>query len=252
MKSFALRAALVAAGMMTCGAAMAQFTGDRPQTTNGFLGGSDARDSSNRFYDEFSVQLAAGQRVRITAARAEGGSLDPYLEIYGPNGGNPLARDDDGGGYPNARVDFSAPNPGVYVIRVRGYSNSSTGPYDLTVAPLASVPAALPLNPVNNGRFDNSTPRAGADGPHYRDYQIYLSAGEEILLRLDYADFDSYLYVYHAGEEGGTALAQNDDGGDGVNSNLTFRAPRTGSYIVRASQFRHGDGAYLLRMNRLQ
>ncbi len=255
MRSFVSRAALVAAGMMMCGAAAAQFTADRVQRTNGFLGGSDSRDAGNRYYDDFTIQLPAGQRVRVSANRTEGGDLDPYLEIYGPGGGRPIATDDDGGGYPNARLEFSASSPGAYRIRVRGYSSSSTGPYDLVVEPLATArPAAaiLPLNPVNQGRFDNSSPSLRAGGPHYRDYNIWLAGGEEILLRLDSGDFDSYLYVYHAGEEGGRALASDDDGGQGLNSSLTFRAPRAGVYTIRASQLGHGDGAYVLRMNRLQ
>lgn len=254
MKRFALRTAMAAAGMMMGTAATAQFAIDRVQNTNGFLGGSDARDSANRYYDEFTIQLPAGQRVRISASRAEGGDLDPYLEIYGPTGGSPVATDDDSGGYPNARLEFTAGGPGIYRIRVRGYSASSTGPYDLVVEPLAAARSAVPLQlgPVNQGRFDNSSLSLSAGGPHYRDYNIWLAAGEEILLRLDSSDFDSYLYVYRAGEEGGTPLARDDDGGQGLNSNLTFRAPRPGVYTVRASQLGHGDGAYVLRMNRLQ
>ncbi len=254
MKSFALRAAIVTAGMMMGSAAIGQFTADRVQNTNGFLGGSDARDSDNRYYDEFTVQLSAGQRVRISASRSEGGNLDPYLEIYSPSGGNPIATDDDSGGYPNARLEFTAPGPGTYRIRVRGYSSSSTGPYDLVVEPLAIARAesALQLNAVNQGRFDNSAPSLRPGGPHYRDYNIWLAAGEEILVRLDSSDFDSYLYVYHAGAESGTALASDDDGGTGLNSSLTFRAPRAGVYTIRASQLAHRDGAYVLRMNRLQ
>lgn len=254
MRSFALRAAIAAAGMMMGSAATAQFTADRAQNTNGFLGGSDARDSANRYYDEFTIQLPAGQRVRVSASRAEGGDLDPYLEIFSPAGGNPIASDDDSGGYPNARLEFTAPGPGTYRIRVRGYSSSSTGPYDLVVEPLATArsEAPLQLGPVNQGRFDTSVPSLRPGGPHYRDYNIWLAAGEEILIRLDSSDFDSYLYVYHAGEEAGTALASDDDGGSGLNSSLTFRAPRAGVYTVRASQLSHGDGAYVLRMNRLQ
>lgn len=242
----------LAAAAMLCGAAAAQVT--TVQRFNGVLGGSDSRDTGNRFYDDYQVQFAAGQRVRVTASRAEGSSLDPYLEIYSPSGGEPIATDDDSGGYPNARAEFTTAAAGVYFVRVRGFSSGSTGLYDLVIEPLASgpTPRVYRLDAVNQGRFDTSVPRLNGDGVHYVDYRIDLNAGDEILLRLDSDAFDPYLYVYSAGDENGTPLAADDDGGDGLNSSITFRAPRTGTYTVRAAQLAHADGAYVLRMNRLR
>jgi len=240
----ALKYVLVVAAATAAVPASAQLT--QTQRTNGMIGGSDARDSNGRQYDDFRVSLSAGQRVRVIANRAEGSSLDPYLEIFAPSG-NRIAYDDDSGGYPNARTEFAAGAAGNYMVRVRSFS-SSTGGYDLIIEPLSS---RFALQAVNNGSFNNSVPTL-ANGAHYRDYAINLAAGEEILLRLDSGRFDPIVQVFHSGSEGGAPLASDDDGGAGLNSMLLFRAPRAGAYTVRATELGHGDGEYVLRMNRLR
>ena len=240
----AIKYVLVVAAVAMAAPAAGQLT--QTQRTNGMIGGSDARDSNGRQYDDFRVSLSAGQRVRVAASRTEGSSLDPYLEIFAP-GGNRIAADDDSGGYPNARTEFAAGAAGTYVVRVRSFS-SSTGGYDLIVEPVSS---RLALQAVNPGSFNNSVPTT-ANRAHYRDYAINLSAGEEILLRLESGRFDPIIQVFYEGSEGGSPLASDDDGGEGLNSMLLFRAPRAGTYTVRATELSHGDGDYVLRMNRLR
>lgn len=238
---YALAALAAATGISAT--AMAQPRLTTPQAGNGVLGGSDRRDSSG-YYDEYQFVLDAGQRIRVTANRPEGSSLDPILEIYAPGGGQYIARDDDGGGFPNARVEFVAPRSGTYTFRIRGYGNSS-GNYDVGFEPIVATAQVQTLQSVNNGRFDNSVPRAGDS--HYRDYRVQLNAGQDIALRMNSPDFDTVIQVFAAGQEGGQPLAMNDDFGGSLNSGLLFRAPRTGTYTIRATELSHGDGGYTLR-----
>ena len=214
-----------------------------PQIGNGVLGGSDRRDSAG-YYDDYVFLLDAGQRVRASAFRPQGSSLDPILEVYAPGQSDYLARDDDGGGFPNARIEFVAPRAGAYRIRLRAFGNTS-GPYDIRIEPVTATAQVDALGTVNNGRFNNSVPTIG--GAHYRDYRIRLNAGQDIVLRMDSPDFDSVIRVFEAGREDGAPLAQNDDFGGSLNSGLLFRAPRTGTYTVRATELSHGDGGYTLR-----
>jgi len=237
----AVIALAAAAGISSQATAQQRLTST--QAGNGVLGGTDRRDSSG-YYDDFVFQLDAGQRVRASAMRPQGSSLDPILEVYAPGQSQYLARDDDGGGFPNSRIEFVAPRSGSYVFRIRGYANS-TGPYDVRFEPLMATAQVLNLDPVNNGRFDNSTPRVGE--VHYRDYRVRLNAGQDIVVRMNSGEFDSVIRIFEAGGEGGNALAVNDDFGGSLNSGLLFRAPRTGTYTVRATQLGHGDGAYTLR-----
>ncbi len=60
----------------------------------------------------------------ILELRAEGFSpTDPLVEIYGPDGMF-VTSDDDGGGYPNARLEFVAPTTGTYTIRATVFADS--------------------------------------------------------------------------------------------------------------------------------
>lgn len=225
------------------GSAQAQPRLTGPQAGNGVLGGTDRRDSAG-FYDDFQFALEAGQRVRATANRPQGSALDPILEIYAPGSGQYIARDDDGGGFPNARIEFTAPRSGTYTIRVRAYGGT-TGPYDIRIEPMTATAQAETLRSVNQGRFNTSVPTIG--GVHYRDYRIQLNSGQDIVLRMDSSDFDPVIRVFYAGQEGGSPLAVNDDFGGSLNSALLFRAPRTGTYTIRATELSHGDGGYVLR-----
>jgi hypothetical protein len=58
-------------------------------------------------------------------------------------------------------------------------------------------------------------------------------------------DFDCWLRVADAD---GKTLAQDDDGGEGLNSRLRFTAPKTGPFQVVATSFAGGAGTYVLKV----
>jgi HEAT repeat protein len=57
---------------------------------------------------------------------------DNYLRLEDALG-QELAQDDDGGGFPNARIIFNAPRDGWYRIIVTSFAPGASGPYTLTV-----------------------------------------------------------------------------------------------------------------------
>jgi hypothetical protein len=57
---------------------------------------------------------------------------DNYLRLENPHG-IMLAQDDDGQGFPNARIIFTAPENGWYRIIVTSFSGGANGPYTLRV-----------------------------------------------------------------------------------------------------------------------
>jgi hypothetical protein len=77
--------------------------------------------------DEYSIQVEAGSLVGI-ALNCVGSTLDPYLEVYGPNG---FYRSDDDGGsnslicigtsHYSSALSFRAPVSGTYTIVVTSY-----------------------------------------------------------------------------------------------------------------------------------
>ncbi|CAN5372185.1 hypothetical protein BH23ACT9_BH23ACT9_37020 [soil metagenome] len=76
---------------------------------------------------------AAEQTIVITM-RALDDTVDPLLTVLDPSG-NEIGRDDDGGGFPNARLQLTLPADGTYTI-VAGVFGSRYGEFELTVAEL--------------------------------------------------------------------------------------------------------------------
>jgi serine protease Do len=91
-------------------------------TVNGDLGAGDR--------DRWTFTGAAGQVVTI---RMTSQSIDPYLELLGPDG-TQLIFNDDGAGYPNALIEaFELPTAGTYTIVARSFGDSRSGPYVLSL-----------------------------------------------------------------------------------------------------------------------
>jgi hypothetical protein len=83
----------------------------------------------------YPIKMKAGQLyiIDMVAKKADGNKVDPYLHLEAPNK-NILARDDDGGGYPNARIIYRATADGEHQIIAGGLNDvSAIGEYALTV-----------------------------------------------------------------------------------------------------------------------
>jgi hypothetical protein len=79
------------------------------------------------------------------------------------------------------------------------------------------------------GKLDGQTPALV--------YQIKLAAGKTYVIDMVSSDqkaLDPYLVLK---DESGFRLAEDDDGGDGLNARIIFRAYKGGIYRIRASSF---------------
>lgn len=72
-----------------------------------------------------------GDTVTISMKLLEG-DLDPYLELFAPDGER-LVTDDDSGGESDAEIYYTLPLTGVYRIVARSYNPAGTGTYQLTL-----------------------------------------------------------------------------------------------------------------------
>lgn len=81
----------------------------------------------------YDYEGTAGQEI-IIDMRAAAEGVDPLLQLLDPSGAE-IARDDDGGGFPNARIQITLPVDGTYTI-VAGVFGSNYGPYEITLAEL--------------------------------------------------------------------------------------------------------------------
>ncbi|QDU19995.1 protein kinase domain-containing protein [Urbifossiella limnaea] len=77
-----------------------------------------------------------------------------------------------------------------------------------------------------------------------KQFEVRLSGGKTYQLRLESADFDSYLAVR---DKSGKELAADDDGGGGTNSSLRYSPPGDDTYTVYASSLK-GTGGFVLRV----
>ncbi len=111
-----------------------------PVAVSGTLGEADR--------DVYRAALRAGQRVVFEVeARRLGSAVDPVLAVRSP-GGALLARSDDAAGIgADARIDFTAPADGDYLVEVHDarFSKQRTNFYRLLAGPLEYAEAVFPL-----------------------------------------------------------------------------------------------------------
>lgn len=214
---------------------------------------SDSGDGATFAYDTYSVRLGEGQRIEATM-RAE--DFDAYLEVLRDGTEEVLAMDDDGlNEGTDARVRFAAEAAGVYLIRARTLSGIEGGDYTLEVserapAPRAPRPTPIRIGAAAEGRLSDSDPMSDDDAL-YDAYSFRARAGQRYAISLDSEDFDAIVRVGSATRGGFQELASNDDSGSGgLNSFLTFTAPRAGEFIVRAGSLDGSrTGAYTLKVD---
>lgn len=114
----------------------------------------------------------------------------------------------------------------------------------LVSSSVVAQPAPTPIQPGETLLGDLSTTDArSSDRMTWVDhYTISLEAGATIRVDLA-AGFDTYLYLR---DENGFVIAQDDDGGEGLNARLVARVPRTGTYTIEATSFSEATGPYQL------
>ncbi|MEA3642210.1 MAG: S8 family serine peptidase [Lamprobacter sp.] len=209
--------------------------------------------------DWFRVDLAAGSTYVFDLV---GNTLsDPYLALYDEDG-QLIAVDDDGGEGLNSSLQFISSKSGPYFLEARSFWHSETGSYTLTASLLSSQSDDFAGNlsttgviPAANGMVSGTLEVAG-DTDWFRAelaantvYTFGLTGGSapgqlsDPLLRL-YDDI-------------GTQIAMNDDGGEGLNSELIYTTSgaetvflsaegyanlRSGSYVLTSSASGAGPG----------
>ena len=76
-------------------------------------------------------------------------------------------------------------------------------------------------------------------------HSIKMSKDKTYIIDLESRDFDAYLRVE---DSAGNKLAQDDDGGEGLNSRIRFMPPKNDTYQLIATTFAGGTGAYTLKV----
>ncbi len=122
-------------------------------------------------------------------------------------------------------------------------------------APEPDAPRAEPLaiGQTHRGTLSTTDARA-ADDSHYDLYTFTATAGQQVVITLASEDFDTYLSVGTMSDDAFVSIDSNDDGPDmGTDSQITFTAPRSGTFVVRANSLSGGEtGRYTLSLGGAQ
>lgn len=146
--------------------------------------------------------------------------FDPFMRLESP-GGDILKVDDDGGGDLNSRITYVPTEAGEYRI----FATSLGGGGNFTLSVQASK-SKLALSETKELKEASASHRFKA------------AAGKRYVIDLTSKAFDAFLRL---NSPGGNEVATDDDGGDGLNSRITFEAAENGAYEIVVTSF-DGDG----------
>jgi hypothetical protein len=82
-----------------------------------------------KFMKVYDVKLTKGVTYNIEMQSSE---IDPYLMLEDPKG-KKVAEDDDGGGFPNAKIVYTAPEDGEYRVIATTFNANESGNFTLSV-----------------------------------------------------------------------------------------------------------------------
>jgi hypothetical protein len=221
------------------------------QTVQGDLKEGGAVDDEGRLYDGYAFSGTEGQRVQ---AIMRSGDFDALLQV-GKAGDEfeELASDDDGLRQgTDARLTFTLPEDGDYVIRALPYSSSGKGLYSLEIADRGPEPGPGSLLVGSTARGSLSDNDAMNDeGVSFDAYTFKAKADEKLRFTMISAAFDAFVEVGEDKDGDFRSLAEDDDSLSDTHARLDWTAPRDGTYVVRARSFAAAStGDYVLTVER--
>jgi hypothetical protein len=174
---------------------------------------------------EYSLVVPSRQLLRLDMESSE---FDSLLELGGQ--GIELS-DDDSGERLNARI-VSLLEPGTYTVQVKA-NGQDTGVFTLK-ADLSAAPAD-----AGGGTLVVGQPRsARLLGNSVVTYQLRIPRNGDYVIDMQSDDIDSTLRLLRDGQ----TLAEDDDGGDGLNARIQTQLT-AGTYTVQARSLGGGGGS---------
>ena len=221
------------------------------QTVQGELKQGGAIDDAGRLFDGYAFTGTEGQRVQATL---RSGDFDALLQIgKADETFEALASDDDGLRQgTDARLTFTLPEDGDYILRALPYSSSGKGLYSLEFADRGPEPgpgSMLVGSTARGSLTDNDA--LTDDGISFDAYTFKAKADEKLRFTMISSAFDALVEVGEDKDGDFRSLAEDDDSLSDTHARLDWTAPRDGTYVVRARSFAPGStGDYVLTVER--
>ena len=238
--------AAATAAILTAGAgqAAAQQQIAPESTVSGRLESRDPVSSTGGRFDRWRLYAQPGEMIVLDMQSSD---IDSYLLIgrSAPGGQfHELARDDDGGGYPHALLQYRAAEGGDYEVRATSFGSDSFGAYTLRRSSSVGGEGL----PIDVGGYIDWDDPVDDEGRNYEAYRFEIPAQHVVRIRQESADADSFVMlgvVNSAGEWIGHF--HDDDSGGGLDSEFYFQSVADDVFEVRASTYSPGaSGSYRL------
>ncbi len=184
-----------------------------------------------------TFSAAQGNRYRFEVIPLEG--FDSVLYLYDADGQSLLRSNDDGGIGGGSLIKFQATEDTTLYIEVAEYSNSQ-GNFELAITqipPLAELARGLTVGEqITSSIADNREENLS----WWRFEAVAGSTYEIKAEALDQADTRIKLYA----SDGQSLLAEDDDGGPGLSSELVFTPSDSATYYLATEDISGFDAAY--------
>jgi len=225
----------------------------------GALSVSDVITTDDSYVEAWAFEGKPVQEVTIDLVSDD---FDSYLYVAGPGLEETLS-DNDSGGACHSRINLTILDRGLFHVVASSSSSRQTGTYQLLMSrdpgPVVERSCGgvdgseLAALPTDGRELAWGEPARGlllgteatlADGKPAQAWTLEVLAGERATIRLESDHFDAYLFAYGPGM---SEIMTDDDGGEGLNSELTVLFPETGTYIIGAGALSSGStGSYSL------
>jgi hypothetical protein len=201
----------------------------KPGNNPGVLTHSDPFDKirTQSHRKVYQVSMSAGNTYIFDMTSAQ---FDTYLRLEDMFG-KVVKVDDDSGQGLNARIVFPAKFSGTYRLVATSFAADKTGSFVIKMGVLAS--------PVSGETISGALTFADpADmGRRFDTHVRFLQAGKKYVIRMNSPAFDTLLRLKNPA---GTVVAVNDDGGVGLNAQITYVPPVSGMYRIIATSYSPG------------
>ncbi len=170
---------------------------------------------------QYSFTAKTGETV-VIALNSD--AFDPLLELSDASGSQ-VGRDDDSGGFPNARLVFTAPVDGTYTITVTSFSGAATGAYTLSLT--TQTATAISYGTPVDSKMAGTTPL----------YFTFSGTEGDVLNLFAVSAVDEDTRLTLRGPDG-NEVAGDDDSGTSANPYIRrLILPSTGAYQLELSPF---------------
>ena len=239
---------------MGSGSSAASSSGGRVlsagQSFTGELDPSDPLWTDDTHYELWRYYGRAGERLTIIMRSP---AFSSYMQ-YGRMDGNEFSYLGGStsrtiGGQQETVLEVTLPATGEYGIRANSHGRY-TGQYVITVSSSgsggtsASSSATISRGSTISGSLTPSDAQTDS-GWYHEDYTFSGNGGQVIQVDLESDDFDTFIDLY----QGTRWVAEDDDGGDGLDSRLVYTLPESGNYTICVrSRYANRTGSYRLTL----